>query len=461
MGFWGLEVKPGKPQAFHPKNEQGKLHLTQATLGSGSGKEKSVIQCSIAGNTPIYLCSLLPNKTECCPLNLEFEDDDETVEFSVAGDRSIHLSGFLEEYDDGEEYEQDEDDSDGMEIAEMGSEESSDYDSEDDEDEDEMDEDQMDKFEDFLDRNLEMYRQSSVPNSGVVIEEIEEDEEKPVEDKKTKRAKKKSQATKDENAGKQIIVKESAHASDLESEDDDGFPIPKENKSSEKMSSDADQQGSNKKRKAKASEQDGVQESENKNKKKKNQKEKKKGESASNEKVETVSVLKKKETTQTSSNQKAQNETKNNAMSQSSKTPDKSAEKKNKQKNTSEKAAVENSKASQEQTYPNGLVVEELKLGKPNGKQATPGKQVSVRYIGKLQKNGKIFDSNIGKAPFKFKIGRGEVIKGWDVGVNGMRVGEKRKLTIPPSMGYGSRGAGGQIPPNAWLSFEVELIDVK
>ena len=83
----------------------------QATLGSGLGKEKSVIQCSVAGNTPIYLCSLLPNKTECCPLNLEFEDDDETVEFSVTGDRSIHLSGFLEEYDDDEEYEQDEDDS--------------------------------------------------------------------------------------------------------------------------------------------------------------------------------------------------------------------------------------------------------------------------------------------------------------------------------------------------------------
>ncbi|CAN7071675.1 unnamed protein product [Brassica oleracea var. botrytis] len=460
MGFWGLEVKPGKPQAFHPKNEQGKLHLTQATLGSGLGKEKSVIQCSVAGNTPIYLCSLLPNKTECCPLNLEFEDDDETVEFSVTGDRSIHLSGFLEEYDDDEEYEQDEDDSDGMEIAEMGSEESSDYDSE--EDEDDMDEDQMDKFEDFLDRNLEMYRQSSVPNSGVVIEEIEEDEEKPADDKKNKRSKKKSQAAKDKNANKQIVVKESAHASDLESEDEDGFPIPKENNNSgEKMNSDVDEQGSNKKRKAKASEQDGGQESENKNKKKKNQKEKKKGESTSNEKVETGSVLKKKETTQTSSNQKAQNETKNNAMSQSSKTPDKSAEKKNKQKNTSEKATVENSKASQEQTYLNGLVVEELKLGKPNGKQATPGKQVTVRYIGKLQKNGKIFDSNIGKAPFKFKLGRGEVIKGWDVGVNGMRVGEKRKFTIPPSMGYGSRGAGGQIPPNAWLSFEVELIDVK
>ncbi|KAJ0239783.1 Peptidyl-prolyl cis-trans isomerase FKBP53 [Hirschfeldia incana] len=474
MGFWGLEVKPGKPQTYHPKNEQGKLHLTQATLGSGSGKEKSVIQCSVAGNTPIYLCSLLANKTECCPLNLEFEDDDETVEFSVTGDRSIHLTGFLEEYDD-EEYEQDEDDSDGMDVAEMGSEESSDYDSEDDEDEDEdeMDEDQMNQFEDFLDRNLEMYRQASVPNSGVVIEEIE-DEEKPAEDKKTKRPKKKSQATKEENANKQIVVKESAaDVPVLESEDEDGFPLPKENKSGEKVNSDVDEQGSNKKRKAKASEQDGVQESANKNKKKKNQKEKKIEESVSIAIARTDSVLKKKETTQTSSNQKAQNG--NSAMSGSSKTPDKSTEKKNKKqkKNSNEEATVEKpssapvernqvkSKAPQEQTYPSGLVVEELKLGKPNGKQATPGKQVLVRYIGKLQKNGKIFDSNIGKAPFKFKLGRGEVIKGWDVGVNGMRVGEKRKLTIPPSMGYGPRGAGREIPPNAWLSFDVELIDVK
>ncbi|CAH8384698.1 unnamed protein product [Eruca vesicaria subsp. sativa] len=441
MGFWGLEVKPGKPQAYHPKNEQGKLHLTQATLGSGLGKEKSVMKCSVAGNTPIYLCSLLPNKTESCPLNLEFEDDDETVEFSVTGDRSVHLTGFLEAYD--EEYEQDEDDSDGMDVAEMGSEESSDYDSEDDEDEDEMDEDQLDQFEDFLDRNLEMYRQSSVPNSGVVIEEIE-DEEKPAEDKKTKRSKKKSQASKDESASKQIVVKESPPVPVVESEDEDGFLIVKENTPEPEKKSNVDEQGSNKKRKAKASEQDGGQESANKNKKKKSQNEKK-------------------ETTQTTSNQKAQTATVNSAKNESSnsKTPDKSTEKKNKQKNSNEKATVENSKAAQEKTYPGGLLVEELKLGKPNGKKATPGKQVSVRYIGKLQKNGKIFDSNIGKAPFKFRLGRGEVIKGWDVGVDGMRVGDKRKLIIPPGMGYGSRGAGGQIPPNAWLTFDVELIDVK
>ncbi|ESQ54769.1 hypothetical protein EUTSA_v10025104mg [Eutrema salsugineum] len=470
MVFWGLEVKPGKPQSYDPKVEQGKVHVTQATLGQGLGKGSSVIQCSKGDKTPIYLCSLLPNKTECCPLNLEFDDDDETVEFSVTGDRSIHLSGYLEEYD------QEDDDSDGIDIGETESDESSDYDSE---------EEQMDEFEDFLDSNLEMYRQSSAPNSGVVIEEIE-DEEKPAKDNKAKRPKKKSQASKDENANKQIIVKESANAPVLESEDEDGFPIPKgeapesENRSGEKINLD-----SNKKRKAKASEQDGVEESLNKNKKKKNQKEKKNvSNEEADEQVLTGNVLNKQETSQNSPNPKTQNGTVDNAMNESSKTPSKSAEKKNKKKNKnlngeatveskSVSSSVEkpksdsiernqvNSKASQERTYPNGLIVEELAMGKPDGKKATPGKQVSVRYIGKLQKNGKIFDSNIGKAPFKFRLGVGQVIKGWDVGVNGMRVGDKRKLTIPPAMGYGARGAGGQIPPNAWLTFDVELMDVK
>ncbi|XWS48351.1 hypothetical protein CRYUN_Cryun13aG0068500 [Craigia yunnanensis] len=118
-------------------------------------------------------------------------------------------------------------------------------------------------------------------------------------------------------------------------------------------------------------------------------------------------------------------------------------------------------KSSQVVTFPNGLVVEELAMGKPDGKRASRGKQVSVHYIGKLKKNGKIFDSNVGGAPFKFRLGVGEVIKGWDVGVEGMRIGDKRKLIIPPSMGYGSKGAGGRIPPNSWLEFDVELVGVR
>ncbi|PQM37489.1 peptidyl-prolyl cis-trans isomerase FKBP53 [Prunus yedoensis var. nudiflora] len=117
-----------------------------------------------------------------------------------------------------------------------------------------------------------------------------------------------------------------------------------------------------------------------------------------------------------------------------------------------------NGKPSKVRTFGNGLVIEDLSMGQPDGKRASPGQKVSVRYIGKL-KNGKIFDSNVGGPPFKFRLGIGQVISGWDVGVNGMRVGDKRRLTIPPEMGYG-RERAGKIPPNSWLVFDVELVAV-
>lgn len=87
--------------------------------------------------------------------------------------------------------------------------------------------------------------------------------------------------------------------------------------------------------------------------------------------------------------------------------------------------------------------------------------QVAMKYIGKLKSNGKVFDSTVGKKAFEFRLGVGEVIKGWDVGVEGMRVGDKRRLTIPPQMAYGAKGVPGTIPGNAWLTFDVELVNVK
>ena len=103
------------------------------------------------------------------------------------------------------------------------------------------------------------------------------------------------------------------------------------------------------------------------------------------------------------------------------------------------------------------LIVEDLVQG--NGKEAEDGKMVTVHYTGTLT-DGTKFDSSVDRGtPFKFQLGIGQVIKGWDQGVKGMKVGGKRKLSIPPSLGYGSR-AIGPIPANSTLVFEVELLDV-
>ncbi|HEU0186871.1 MAG TPA: FKBP-type peptidyl-prolyl cis-trans isomerase [Gallionellaceae bacterium] len=109
-------------------------------------------------------------------------------------------------------------------------------------------------------------------------------------------------------------------------------------------------------------------------------------------------------------------------------------------------------------TTASGLQYEDITVG--SGAAATAGKNVTVHYTGWLT-NGSKFDSSKDRnEPFEFHLGAGEVIRGWDEGVQGMQIGGVRKLTIPAALGYGARGAGGVIPPNATLVFEVELLAV-
>ncbi|KAB1208168.1 Peptidyl-prolyl cis-trans isomerase FKBP53 [Morella rubra] len=506
MGFWGIEVKPGKPFPYHSDNVQGKLHITQATLGLGSSTDRCILQCSVGHKNPIFLCSLVPDKNESCPLKLIFENED-LFAFSVIGPRSIHLSGYFEA-DDGYAIQDDyESDSSGEDIAETETEDSSDFDSEDDYEEDFIDDD-----------DLHMYPPSPVPNSGVVIEEIVDDE-KPTNGNGQLKRKKKNQLSDREGHNQQQIVVKNRDVPVLESEDEDGFPVSTTHKSNsnsqkteaepeqietkttektkkkKKKAKDSDHDSGSKRKVATVEEDDHLERQKRKNKKRKDQV--KEGEvlKSGDDTVVNVPI---EDEMQPEDLKRSPNLNQVSALEndhdqkQSNKkglefdvdlVPGKDTvgekKKKKKKKKTQESEGPTNvdqtvsaggneepekkpseAKSSQVRTFPNGLVIEELAMGKPDGKRSSPGKQVSVHYIGKLKNNGKIFDSNVGRAPFKFRLGIGQVIKGWDVGVNGMRVGDKRRLTIPPSMGYGAQRAG-KIPPNSWLVFDVELVDVR
>ena len=127
------------------------------------------------------------------------------------------------------------------------------------------------------------------------------------------------------------------------------------------------------------------------------------------------------------------------------------------------KAKVEEEKnndaAEKKRTLPSGLIIEDKVIAK-GGARAKNGKRLSMRYVGRLQ-NNKIFDQNTKGKPFSFILGRGEVIKGWDIGLQGMQVGGTRRLTIPAALAYGKSGAPPDIPSNATLIFDVKLLDVK
>ncbi|ORX77529.1 hypothetical protein BCR32DRAFT_270599 [Anaeromyces robustus] len=148
---------------------------------------------------------------------------------------------------------------------------------------------------------------------------------------------------------------------------------------------------------------------------------------------------------------KVEKKTEKKAEKKTEKKAEKKAEKK-------PEPVKEEKKVTKKKTLPNGLVIEDITVG--TGARAKAGKRVGVRYIGKLAKNGKVFDKNTNGAVFKFNLGRGEVIKGWDLGVNGMNVGGVRRLTIPANLAYGSRGAPPDIPPNSTLIFEVKMMTV-
>jgi len=136
----------------------------------------------------------------------------------------------------------------------------------------------------------------------------------------------------------------------------------------------------------------------------------------------------------------------------------KAIESKQPQKKTKSEEKAPELVSSGEKVITGGVAIKDTKIG--NGPEAKKGKTIQVYYTGKLKQNGKVFDSCTKGKPFKFRLGAGEVIKGWDVGFESMKVGGKRTITVPAPMGYGAKKMGNDIPANSALVFDVELKSV-
>ncbi|KAL9432511.1 hypothetical protein AB3S75_027529 [Citrus x aurantiifolia] len=610
MAFWGVEVKPGKPFTHTADDARGRLHISQATLGIGTAPKKSVVQCNVGDKSPVFLCSLFPEKAESCQLNLEFEEADEVV-FSVIGPQSVHLTGYFLGAS-GQRYNlNDESESYGEDIADTETERSTGHSDE-------------DKYDDSFinDADLEIIPPSPVSGGGE-IEEIpdrqkgsrrrlrkknqlsgsdedgsaqKEIEEIPDRQKGSHRRLRKNyqliESDDDVSAQKQMLADGStaAAASDGESEDmqpisslckvssdkqenietrennvrksggtgtdeakdegncfilseersdDDVNGEPKRSDMCDSVLPSAEvglENGAKPKKKKKVQSKEGTQVDEKglqndtetdkiiqnlpvpneenqktsnhvenvgsvNNAKPKKRKRKEQQKSLEADSVDCTNVIKGDKALhdevkhdrmgQDTPGRVEQNEQQvtdvipGNDVDQSVAELQPEKKKKKKKRRTEEDGkdsnmetyplsmdamsgsvmVTENSSAegklSQLRTLPNGLVIQNLGTGKPDGKVAAPGKKISVLYTGKLKENGQVFDSNLGSTPLKFYLGGKEVIEGLNVGLEGMHVGEKRRLLIPPSLGYGSGGDDSKnIPPYSWLEFDVDLVKV-
>ncbi|KAF5748003.1 FKBP-type peptidyl-prolyl cis-trans isomerase [Tripterygium wilfordii] len=208
MAFWGVELKPGRPFTHSSNTAKGRLHISQATLGIGSATAKSVVQCNVGNRSPVFLCSLFPEKLESSQLNLEFDEADDVV-LSVLGPRSVHLTGY---YLVGGRhfYPNDESESYGEDIANTASERSN-----------HSDEEYEDSFID--DAEPEVFSASPVSSSGASEEQIKHKQHK----NRHRRLRKKYRLREsdEDNSSEEKLIPSNAGVAILDSEDEDKLPI--------------------------------------------------------------------------------------------------------------------------------------------------------------------------------------------------------------------------------------------
>jgi len=422
--FWGLILEPGKRYAQTVRNA---FHISMATLdisAAGADQPVSVILENEGRN--FHLCSLSKSKQYQQPLDLNFETKEQVVFYTTGSKIPIHLTGYIvpeEQF---------------MSDDEMGSEEE----------------------ESEEDISTSPQKRKAIVNN-----------EQP------------SKKQKINDLLNQLKAKKGAVASDSDEDDSDDDDTMGDSFLDDEASEDEDESDEEETPKKIVKPQTPVA----------NNKTPQKGKNQTPGKIQQVNN-KSPQKQQTPGGNKQGNKTPN--QQQGNKTPNvaaspmsggespskkkkKNKKKKNKGQNNEETgstptvptpnakpavtqqsvskspAGTEGQQKSKKAVLRGGVVVQDLKEG--NGPEAKLGRHVSVHYIGKLQTNQKTFDSSTQGPGFRFKVGQGEVIKGWDVGVAGMKVGGKRKINIPFKMAYGNQGMPPAIPPKSNLVFEVEL----
>ncbi|KAL9244021.1 hypothetical protein vseg_017838 [Gypsophila vaccaria] len=492
MAFWGVEIKPGKPFTLPCNKSIGRLRISQATLGSGSSISKSCcVQCNVANKSPVLLCSLLPDKVESLHLELEFQEPHD-VTFSVIGPRSVHLTGYVLPTSPHLLLRDDESESFGEDIGDADTEAS---------DEDVSDEDEYDgsfiddgepkcsspspspteDYEEVLGRKKTAMKKgirkrlkktfvlsdsegdyvASPRNRSskcVEIFDSDEDDQKLLSSlygnvKDCNASKRKvddvaGQLMSDQQSDDEIVKRKKKHnvtgqatAGHLA---DDGKVLAKKLDITAGKATDVCQSPDIKvKRKVvdvAGQDTDGCQSDDKKGKKRKKLDDvagEPVGDCESDKKVERKKRKKKKSLVET---EKSSNVGKNEAND-----------------------SVENGGTTTKgcsTTTTGGLVIEELEIGEQDGKVASSGRKVTVHYTGRVKEQGLVFYSTVGKSPLKFRLGKDAALDGLHLGIDGMRAGGKRRLLVPPELGYGSKGGDG-VPPNAWLIMEIELLRVR
>ncbi|KAL5205596.1 hypothetical protein ABZP36_033805 [Zizania latifolia] len=405
MAFWGVEVKPGKPYThrYHPSH--GRLRICQATLGSCDATTRTVVQCNVGSKTPIILCSLNPKLAEMCHLEVELEEDDEVV-FSVLGQSSIHLSGYYLRSGSRSNAGDDESESYGEDVGESDTDEEYNV-SDDSYESDFIDDGDVQVSEDKC-------RSKSVDNGKV--ERKRRLKKHPVDS---------SDDNNDDSPYKPAIRRNACSIFDSGSEDEDNIPISvslgkKDNVKDIGKTKDPNGEPND----------DSIEKS--------NGAKKRKCDAISQDHASLIDAT----------------DVNGSLVIQEGK-----IKKKSKKKMGNKLDAGDGKHSNKIRTLEDGLIVEDMLTGNPNAEMASNGNKVYIKYVGTLQ-DGKIVESNIGEKPYKFKLGAGKVIRGWDVGICGMRVGDKRRLTVPPAMCYGSK-AVGEVPKNSSIIYEIELVKVR